>query len=87
MTASVAIAVRAGPVLDDKGLAEPCVEPLAHQARGDVDAAAGSETGDNPRRPVRVIAQRRSRPRQGGKAGRGGDGLQELAPFHDRAPQ
>jgi hypothetical protein len=39
-------------------------QPLADQARGDVDAAAGGETGDDLRRPRRKI-ERGRRLRQG----------------------
>ena len=48
------IAVGARPVFGDEGLPEPLGEPLTHQARRDVDPAAGRKSGNDAHRPGRV---------------------------------
>ena len=48
------IAAGAGPVLDHDLLAEPLRQPLADQARGDVDRAAGRKWCDQLHRPRRI---------------------------------
>jgi hypothetical protein len=60
------IAAGAGAVLDHEGLPEMVGQPLADQARGDVDATPGGETGDDFRRPCRIIERGRRLRQDGG---------------------
>src|SRR5947208_2453719 len=55
------IAATAWPVLNDELLTEPLRQPLTHQARGDVERAAGRRANDYPHRPRRIAL----RPRDG----------------------
>src|ERR1700746_1884034 len=48
------IAGGADPVLDHELLPEALGEPLSHQARGEVAAAAGRKADDEPHRPRRI---------------------------------
>src|SRR5271169_3758430 len=48
------IATGAWPVLDEEVLSEPLRQPLRHQARDDVGAAAGGKADDQAHRPRRI---------------------------------
>src|SRR5262249_20888238 len=48
------VAARARSVVDDKWLAQPFRQPLAHQARVNVVRAAGSKSDDDAHRPRRI---------------------------------
>src|ERR1700751_819496 len=65
------IAGGADPVLDHELLPEPLGEPLSHQARGEVAAAAGRKADDDPHRPRRITLHPsdawRGRQRGGGR--------------------
>ena len=70
------VAAGARTVLGHEGLAQPVGQPLADQARGDVDAAAGGKTGDDAHRPRRIIL-RFCEPREGRSGDSGAGELQE----------
>jgi hypothetical protein len=44
----------ADPILDDELLSEPLGQPLSHQARGKIAAAAGRKADDKTHRPRRI---------------------------------
>src|SRR5450759_3261544 len=62
------ITASARAVLNDKWLAEPLRQPLAHQTRGDVGRAAG-RIADDPAHPPRRIVLRHCDARYGRKRG------------------
>jgi hypothetical protein len=72
------VAAGARPVLDDEGLTQPFGQPLADQPRGDVDAAACGEAGNDAHRPRRIIL-RPGLSRQGGSGGDRGREFEEVS--------
>ena len=81
------IAAGAGAIFNHEGLPQMIGQPLADQARGDVDAAAGGKTGNNARRPRRIV-EREGKPRQGGHGRDGRGEFKEIAAkkIHAGAP-
>src|SRR5262249_19909505 len=72
------IAGRARPVLNDERLPEPLLQPLAYQARGDIEPAAGRIADDDAHR-LRRIGLCLCDTRKGRKHGSTGCYLEELS--------
>src|SRR5262249_39255061 len=78
----------ARPVLNDEWLTEPLREPLADQARGDIEPAAGSKANDDAYGPGRVVL-RPSDTRHGWQRGSACGQMQKLpsvGKFHFEPP-
>src|SRR5262245_46027951 len=66
------IAAGTGPVLDDDWLAKTLRQPFSDEARGDIGAAPGRKSDNQPQRPRRINLRprdHRERRRQGGSPG------------------
>src|SRR5258706_366755 len=70
--------VSAGSILDEEWLAKPLGQPLTHQARHDVERAAGRKTDHDAHGPYRIGLRLRD-PRHGRQRGCARGQMQECA--------